>query len=87
MSEDNIISLVSSNDEAEKSEFNKRSREAHSFIETFLSYNEAVDFVENTLEQYDDEKYYVAILEIRNINHAYQAGLQIFKRQYELFDD
>lgn len=84
--EDKIISLVSAKSDDEAL-FESKERENHFYLKTFLSYNEAVDFVEDVLSEYDDGEYYVGILEIRNINHAYQAGLSIFRRQGDLFLD
>lgn len=94
MSDDNIIKFggeqiasLKQNPTAGEELFKKRSNENHFFLETFLSFNAASEFVEDVLDGYDLDVYFVGLMEIRNINGGFQAAVSIFKRQGELFDE
>lgn len=89
MSDDNIYLFHNGSEETllpkVGDSFQKRSQENHFYLETFLSYNDADGFIKDNLAKYDMEEFYVGMIEIRNINGGYQAGLSIFKKQGELF--
>ena len=85
MVDDNIFTLIQGNKvEAESTDSPSREAENHFYLKTFLSYTDAVDYVDEVVNMYDLDEYFVGLQEVRNINHSFQAAVTIYKRQGEL---
>lgn len=67
--------------------YSSQTRTAHSYIESFLSFEDAVTFMEGHLRDYKDKgDFHVLNASVTFVNSVWRAGVTFEKKQMEMFD-